>query len=367
MSTTASGFPIVGDPSGAEAWQILSPVRRNVWGVAELNRWVQSTWRGNELANARDPLKRSWVRPFGPTEIIRLDKVILTDNGERQGFDWDTRQRVEDYLANGEIGLCDNDKRAAGRIKAGEVMDIKFAGRGQRSYGFFRSEFGGGEAGPGIIEHAYALTVHKAQGSDFRVVAVVLPRGRMAFRELVYTALTRSRERLVLLVEGSDLSGLLAARSPQRSDTIRRNSNLFRIGVRDGMGNPFARHLTHRATDGTLLASKSELFIYERARAAGLRPVYEIQLPSRTGDTTWKLPDFTFFDDADDPAVFWEHLGMLDVRDYAAGWARKRQWYANQGYVEGRDLVWTSEVDGLDATKVDEVIAAVKERLGLGS
>lgn len=88
-------------------------------------------------------------------------------------------------------------------------------------------------------------------------------------------------------------------------------------------------------------------------------------MPSRTGDNTWKLPDFTFLDDADDPAVFWEHLGMLDLRDYAAGWARKRQWYADQGYVEGQDLVWTSEVDGLDAGKVDQVIATVKSRLQL--
>jgi hypothetical protein len=365
MTTTDKGFPIVGDPNGAEAWQILSPVRRNVWGVTELNRWVQGSWRGRELTNARDPLKHAWVRPFGPAEVIRLDKVILTENGERQGYDWETRQRIDDYLANGEIGLCDNDKRAVGKIAKGEVMDIKFAGRGPRSYGFFRSTFGGGETGPGIIEHAYALTVHKAQGSDFGVVAVVLPRGRMAFRELVYTALTRSRQKLVLLVEGSDLSELLAARSPQRSDTIRRNTNLFRIGVRDREGNPFARHLTHRATDGTLLASKSELFIYERAKAAGLHPIYEAQLPSRTGDGTWKLPDFTFLDDADDPAVFWEHLGMLDLRDYAAGWSRKRQWYADQGYVEGQDLVWTSEVDGLDAAKVDEVIATVKARLHL--
>lgn len=363
ITTTERGFPILGDPNGAEAWQILSPVRGNAWGVVELNRWVQGQWRAAELANARDPQKHAWVRPFGPNEIIRLDKVILTQNGERQGYDWATRNTVNDYLANGEIGLCDNDKRAFGKVVAGEVMDIKFAGRGQRSYGFFRGYFGSGETGPGIIEHAYALTVHKAQGSDFGVVVIVLPKGRMAYRELVYTALTRSRQHLVLLVEGSDLSDLLSARSAQRSDTIRRNSNLFRIGIRDREGNPFARHLTHRATDGTLLASKSELFIYERARAAGLKPRYEVRLSSRKGDDSWKLPDFTFFDEADDPAVFWEHLGMLDVRDYADGWDRKRKWYQAQGYVEGRDLVWTSEIDGLNATKVDEMIEKVKVRL----
>ena len=96
-----------------------------------------------------------------------------------------------------------------------------------------------------------------------------------------------------------------------------------------------------------------------------LRPRYETPLISRTGDGTWKLPDFTFLDDADEPAVFWEHLGMLDVRDYADGWVRKRRWYAGQGYIEGRDLLWTSEVDGLDAGKVDKVIAQVKQRLAL--
>jgi hypothetical protein len=364
MTTTERGFPVVGDPDGVEAWQILSPVRRNVWGVTELNRWVQATWRGRELANARDWRQPKWVKPFGLGEVIRLDKVILTMNGERQGYDWSEHERVNDYLANGEIGLCDNDKRATGNIAEGQVMDIKFAGRGQSAYGFFRSVFGG-EAGAGIIEHAYALTVHKAQGSDFDLVVVVLPRGRMAFRELIYTALTRSRQRMILLVEGGDLSELLALRSPNRSDTLRRNSNLFRIGVRDRQGQPFARHLMHRATDGTVLASKSELFIYERAKAAGLRPQYEVRLPSRTGDDSWKLPDFTFLDDADEPAVFWEHLGMLDVRDYAEGWERKRRWYAAQGYQEGEDLVWTSELGGLDAGNVDEVIAKVKERLGI--
>ena len=364
MTTTERGFPVVGDPDGVEAWQILSPVRRNVWGVTELNRWVQTTWRGRELASGRDPTQRAWVRPFGPGEIIRLDKVILTMNGERKGYDWGERESVSDYLANGEIGLCDNDKRAFGKIAKGGVMDIKFAGRGQRSYGFFRGMFGG-ETGSGIIEHAYALTVHKAQGSDFNLVIVVLPRGRMAFRELIYTALTRSRQRMILLVEGGDLSELLALRSPNRSDTLRRNSNLFRIGVRDRQGLPFARHLTHRAADGTVLASKSELFIYERARATGLRPMYEVVLPSRTGDDSWKLPDFTFLDDADEPAIFWEHLGMLDVRDYAEGWERKRRWYRAQGYKEGEDLVWTSEMGGLNAGHVDEVIAKVKGRLGI--
>ena len=48
---------------------------------------------------------------------------------------------------------------------------------------------------------------------------------------------------------------------------------------------------------------------------------------------------------------------MLGLRDYSAGWVRKRHWYLDQGYVERRDLGCTGEVDALDAAKVDEVIA----------
>ena len=43
------------------------------------------------------------------------------------------------------------------------------------------------------IELAYAITIHKSQGSDFDTVFVVLPKtGRILSRELIYTALTRA-------------------------------------------------------------------------------------------------------------------------------------------------------------------------------
>src|SRR5205814_6071790 len=104
------------------------------------------------------------------------------------------------------------------------------------------------------LELAYALTVHKAQGSEFRVVIVVLPqRTRLAYRELVYTALTRSRDQMVLLIEGDGVSDLLSLSRPNKSETARRNSNIFRYGLREDETRPFADHLVHSAADGTLL------------------------------------------------------------------------------------------------------------------
>jgi ATP-dependent exoDNAse (exonuclease V) alpha subunit len=351
----------VTDPDSAERWQILSPVRGDLWGVAEINRWVQKTWRGTELELCRT--NRRWTNPFGPNEIIRLDKVLLTRNiRSKKGFNFGTGEYVEDYLANGDIGLCANDRRAKGTPGKGTVMDVMFAGRPGPQFGFLRGNFGG-ETGPGMFELAYALTIHKAQGSDFDTVIVVLPRQtRISSRELLYTALTRSRERIVLLVEGGDLSSVLDQAKVTASDTIRRNSNLFRTSVRGGADRPWAQHLIHRAADGTPVRSKSELKIMDDCLAAGLHPSYEQRLESNLGDGTFKLPDFTFVTDSGD-AVVWEHLGMLDVTVYADDWERKRLWYASNGYIEEETLFTTSEVGGLQSSVVAATIEKVRRAI----
>jgi exodeoxyribonuclease V alpha subunit len=49
------------------------------------------------------------------------------------------------------------------------------------------------------IEHGYAITVHKSQGSQFKRVIVVLSASRILDRTLVYTAITRGVEQVVLV------------------------------------------------------------------------------------------------------------------------------------------------------------------------
>ena len=50
------GWVNLEDPSGAENWQILSPVRMHVHGVHELNRWIQRTFRGPRTRGCDEPL-----------------------------------------------------------------------------------------------------------------------------------------------------------------------------------------------------------------------------------------------------------------------------------------------------------------------
>src|ERR1700730_4013024 len=135
----------------------------------------------------------------------------------------------------------------------------------------------GAESAP--LELAYALTVHKSQGSDFKKVFVIVPRrSRLLTRELIYTALTRSNDRLPLLLEGDDPSFLYEL--IRTSETARRSTNLFAVGIRaedpraERSGKPsrdrYAAHLIYRTTRGEMVRSKSELLIAEKLNILGI-------------------------------------------------------------------------------------------------
>ena len=147
------------DPDGVENFQILSPVRMHLHGVHEINRWVQKTFRSKELHNAEQP----WGVKLGDEDIVVNDKVIQLINQERAAYDQVSRTSSDVYLANGEIGGV-----AKGRSG---FLNVYFAGRPNFGFGYRNSEF----ARRPPLELAYALTVHKAQGSEFRKVFVILP------------------------------------------------------------------------------------------------------------------------------------------------------------------------------------------------
>jgi ATP-dependent exoDNAse (exonuclease V) alpha subunit len=350
LGLTKEGWVPFEDHDGCENFQMLSPVRANPHGIHELNRWIQRRFRAKQLDTARNNRAPS----LGDEEIVWGDKVILTRNGRRDGWDGKKRTRVEEYLANGEIGIACS---AQGDAKM-KFLNVAFAHRPDVRFGFGSWHFRG-DGGP--LELAYALTVHKAQGSEFRTVFVVLPkRCRILSRELLYTALTRSRDRLVLLIEGSDATSLFEWAKAENSETARRNTNLFTGGVRrDSAHFPYAAHLVHRTVRGELVQSKSELVIanYLNERGLEYRYIRPLKIAGRQ-----LFPDFTFTKDSGD-LVIWEHLGMLSRDDYRRGWAWKKEWYAHHGFHEGANLFTTTEGPGLDMTDVMRVAGLVEQSL----
>jgi exodeoxyribonuclease V alpha subunit len=73
-------------------------------------------------------------------------------------------------------------------------------------------------------ETAFAMTVHKAQGSEFDEVLVLLPaqHSRVLTRELLYTALTRARRRVALAADTTVLAATVAARTRRQSGLLAR-------------------------------------------------------------------------------------------------------------------------------------------------
>lgn len=329
------------DSKQAESWQILSPTRRDLLGTDELNRLIQEEFKGGLLAMARNPWKRNVPSPFGDSEIVWTDKVLQVVNQQRRAWP----QGGLDYVANGEIGLVENTHKGEGSGR--DYLQVRYSTQSDFSYRYYRGDIG-------VLELAYALTVHKAQGSDFDVVYLIVPQTAATLtRELIYTGLTRFRRKLVLLIE-RDIKPLLSLRHASTSDVENRNSFVFDRIMRGGaQPKAYADNLIHRAKNGERMRSKSEVIVANILLDLGLNPRYEVPLYAQGSKKDFRLPDFTVSYEGD--TYYWEHLGMLSVPSYREAWARKEQWYKDNGYWE---FVITSEDrsdGGIDASAIEKL------------
>jgi ATP-dependent exoDNAse (exonuclease V) alpha subunit len=189
-----------GAASKAETWQILSPIRPGLPGVDALNRMIQERFRCQvrELAET-DGWQRKVPRPVGPQQILYGDKVINVINQRRRDV-WPAPES-DAYLANGDIGVVVGQYKTQRFKGLPWKLEVEFAGQLGLKYGFYPGEFG--DEGKNPLELAYCLTVHKTQGSEFGVTFVVLTNPCwLLSRELLYTALTRHQDRLVILHQG---------------------------------------------------------------------------------------------------------------------------------------------------------------------
>ena len=320
------------EPEQAERWQILSPVRNHPYGTTEINRKMQERYHGGLLRG-----KSRKVRPFGEQELVWTDKVIQVFNRSMKGWPQGTGL---DYVANGEIGLVARTTN--------DSLDVAYSTQPRATYRYYRNKVDEN------LELAYALTVHKAQGSDFDIVFLILPRNAPTLsRELLYTGLTRFRKKMVLLIE-RDTTVLEKLRNPQCSDTLLRNTNLFVLSVRpESVDRYYAQHLIHRTSKGIMVRSKSEVIVADTLTRLGISYDYEKKLSSSKDLSDFRLPDFTVSYEGD--TYYWEHLGMLMVPSYREQWERKRQWYEKNGFL---DRLITSEdgPDGsIDATEIERI------------
>jgi hypothetical protein len=235
------------------------------------------------------------------------------------------------YVANGDIGIVVGEFKRGKMKKRPRNFEVEFNSQPGIVFKYPGWEFSGDDGSP-ELELAYTLTVHKTQGSQFRQTFLVVPKHcRPLTRELLYTALTRHRDRIVILHE-DDLGALRRYAEPAASEIARRMTDLFTepapIEVLTTAGPTFLdEQLLHRTSRNELVRSKAELAIAEKLIAMGIGYVYE--RPLQLGDRT-RWPDFTI-EDADGVTYYWEHLGLLSNPVYVQRWKKKRKAYLDAG------------------------------------
>ena len=165
-----------------------------------MNRMVQDRFRLQIRERSQaEGWNRKIPRPVGPQTLLYGDKVINVLNQHRRDVYPQPDNRA--YLANGDIGIIVGQYKTKQFKGMPWKLEVEFAGQLGYKFGFYPGEFG--DEGSNPLELAYCLTVHKTQGSEFGVTFVVLPNPCwLMSRELLYTALTRQRDRLVILHQG---------------------------------------------------------------------------------------------------------------------------------------------------------------------
>ena len=158
-----------------EQIQALCPQRKGECGVIELNKALQKEL--NPRASEQTSCKNAFYN------FHEGDKVMQIKNNYNIGWDRDDEHGVG--IFNGDIGVIQ-------MVDAGsKTLEISFDGR-VAYYSFDMTN---------ELELAYAITVHKSQGSEFDAIILPILGGydKLYYRNLLYTAVTRAKKMIILV------------------------------------------------------------------------------------------------------------------------------------------------------------------------
>lgn len=153
--------------------QVICPSKKGETGTQNLNKLLQ---------NALNPAEKGKSEIIVAGKVFRVgDKIMQVKNN--YNIEWESPSEKGTGIFNGDIGILTAiDTKTS-------LVTVNFDGREAIIPGEYLSE----------LELAYAVTVHKSQGSEFKAVIIpainIVP--NLAYRNLLYTAVTRAKDLLV--------------------------------------------------------------------------------------------------------------------------------------------------------------------------
>lgn len=160
----------------AEEIQVLTPIKKTDLGTFELNKALQKIYI--------KPTKDKICKTSGDRTFYVNDKVMQIVNN--YDITWDQQGVQGTGIYNGDTGIITSINNQE------EYIIVKYDENRKVKYDFEDLD---------QIEHAYAITVHKSQGSEFGTVIIPLYvcYEKLFNRNLIYTAITRAKNLLIFV------------------------------------------------------------------------------------------------------------------------------------------------------------------------
>ena len=320
--------------SNPDVIQIISPYRGEYYGTDALNVLMQ------------EDFNPYWSHRYNLDGISYFDKVIQFRNRPKSdmayAYNLETKAVEQHEVYNGEIGLVlmhpfDRKNKRYNYISTIERFQVAFSNKDRQNLRYnYGREYGRNDKGWYLpeqkvqdnLELAYAISVHKSQGSEFDYVYIVIPKrdSHLLSMELLYTAITRAQKKVTILLQ-EDIGTITALGHIEKSAVRRINSSVFEFDPLPEqllyIQNWYADERKLATLSKYFVRSKSEVIIANMLVSEDVPFIYEE--PLYAPDGTMYLPDFkvTFRGET----YYWEHVGRLDLPDYKAHWEIKEKWY----------------------------------------
>ena len=314
--------------------QIISPYRGEYYGTGSINLFMQKF------------LNPSWINKYNLDGITYWDKVIQIRNRPKSNmayaYNYDSRKTEQHEIYNGEIGIVNIhpfDRAGKQYLKNNTIkkFQVIFTNKSRKKLAYnYGKEYGKNSKGYYYpeqkvldnLELAYAISVHKSQGSEFDYVYIVLPNknSKLLSMELLYTAITRAQKKVTIFIQ-KDIGTLTSLGHIEKSAIRKINSSIFEFKPLPedlfNVQNWYENEKKMSTLSEYFVRSKSEVIIANMLVEEGIEFKYEE--PLYASDGTMYLPDFTVTLRGE--TYYWEHVGRLDLPDYKAHWEKKKKWY----------------------------------------